>query len=453
MTGIPRVIEQVVNNDLCIGCGICVYECPSNALEMKLNETGFLVANQINDCDSENSCLKVCPFDPIKEEGVKNEDTLAEFFLNDAVNKNDKVGRYNNIYTGYSNEFRKTSSSGGMATFILKELLNRGLVDHVFSVKESKNGETHYEYQVASSDKQLLMSSKTRYYPVTLATVLPELEKLEGKVAIVGVACFLKGIRLLQSEHDILKEKITFLVGIICGGIKSSFFTEYLSNKAGASIGGYSKPEFRVKDINSSALDYSFQCSLKSNNDIRKLKMNSLGDMWGTGLFKSNACDFCDDVTTELADISLGDAWLEPFMKDGKGTNVIVTRSRIADLIIQEGIKTGDLQIEPLSLDKFIASQKGSFNHRQNAISFRLNIKDKMNTPYPFKRHTNIKISLTFKIVQLFRMLTRKKSLQIWKETKNHNLFDMRMKKYLFLLKFSNSINHKYIRLINKFKK
>ena len=102
----PKVIEFVVNNDLCIGCGICVYECPSNALEMKLNENGFLVANQINDCDSENSCLKVCPFDPIKEEGIKNEDTLAEFFLNDAVNKNDKVGRYNNIYTGYSNEFR-----------------------------------------------------------------------------------------------------------------------------------------------------------------------------------------------------------------------------------------------------------------------------------------------------------------------------------------------------------
>ena len=178
----PEVISKVVNNDLCIGCGICVYECPSNALEMKLNESGFLVANQINDCDAESSCLKVCPFDPIKEEGIKNEDTLAEFFLNDAVNKNDKVGRYNNIYTGYSNEFRTTSSSGGMATFVLKELLNRGLVDHVFSVKKKKNGDTHYEYQVASSEKQLLMSSKTRYYPVTLASVLPELEKLEGKV-------------------------------------------------------------------------------------------------------------------------------------------------------------------------------------------------------------------------------------------------------------------------------
>jgi coenzyme F420 hydrogenase subunit beta len=30
--------------------------------------------------------------------------------------------------------------------------------------------------------------------------------------------------------------------------------------------------------------------------------------MCASGLFKANACDYCDDVTTELVDISLGDA-------------------------------------------------------------------------------------------------------------------------------------------------
>ncbi len=86
--------------------------------------------------------------------------------------------------------------------------------------------------------------------------------------------------------------------------------------------------------------------------------------MWVTGLFKANACDFCDDVTTELADISLGDAWLEPFNKDGKGTNVIVTRSELADEIIREGMKNDELSVEPLSLQRFLSSQQGSFNHR-----------------------------------------------------------------------------------------
>ncbi len=42
--------------------------------------------------------------------------------------------------------------------------------------------------------------------------------------------------------------------------------------------------------------------------------------MWGGGLFKANAYDFCDYVTTELADISLDDARLPRYNQDGKDT-------------------------------------------------------------------------------------------------------------------------------------
>lgn len=101
--------------------------------------------------------------------------------------------------------------------------------------------------------------------------------------------------------------------------------------------------------------------------------MRSVGDMWGTGLFKANACDFCDDVTTELADISLGDAWLAPYSNDGRGTNVIVTRSRLADEIIQTGMMKGSLVIEEIHPEKFIASQQGSFNHRHDGLLYRIN--------------------------------------------------------------------------------
>lgn len=39
------------------------------------------------------------------------------------------------------------------------------------------------------------------------------------------------------------------------------------------------------------------------------------------------ACDFCDDVFAETADIALGDAWLPEYVQDGNGTNVVVTRN------------------------------------------------------------------------------------------------------------------------------
>src|SRR5690606_27774267 len=106
--------------------------------------------------------------------------------------------KYNAIYAGYSNEFRLSSSSGGVGTYISTELLEKKIVDHIFSVKESSVPGTFYQYSVSSNRADLLIASKTRYFPVTLATVFSEINKLEGKVAIVGVGCFIKAIRLAQ---------------------------------------------------------------------------------------------------------------------------------------------------------------------------------------------------------------------------------------------------------------
>lgn len=365
---IPIVIDSVVKNDLCIGCGLCAYSCPAKALEMKWNKYGFLIPELIGNCDSDESCISVCPFNPFPEDEVKTENELAEHFLQENIQYHPKIGKYINIYAGYANEFRLTSSSGGIATYIFSELLEQGIVDYIFSVKESQKTNVYYEYSVTSSKAELLNASKTRYFPVTLGTVMLKIHELKGKVAIVGVACFIKAIRLTQVKEPVLKEKIPFLVGIICGGVKSRFFTEYLAGRAGVLKQHIEKPQFRLKDYKSTAGDYSFGCINKEEQKEQTIKMRTVGDMWGTGFFKNNACDFCDDVTTELSDISLGDAWLPPYYNNGSGTNVIITRSKISDDLIQNGIKEGKLNIETLPQEHFLVSQQGSYNHRHTGL-------------------------------------------------------------------------------------
>ena len=447
MNNIPKVIERVVNNDLCIGCGICVYKCPSNALEMGWNENGFLVPSVINNCDENGDCLDICPFNPIPMDAIKTEDDIAKLCLPNTSNFNKKIGKYNSIYVGYSNEFRLSSSSGGIATYICAELLDKEIVHHVFSIKEGSKAGRHYEYAISSSKSDLLVASKTRYFPVTLSSVLSEINNLEGKVAIVGIACFIKAIRLAQHSEPKLKEKISFLIGIICGGVKSRFFTEYLASKMDIKAKNIRKPQFRKKDLTSTASDYSFSCS--DNNEEKSIKMRSVGDMWGTGLFKANACDFCDDVTTELADISLGDAWLHPYDKDGRGSNVVVTRSLLAESLIKKGIKNNDLVMDLLPLDNFLASQQGSFNHRHNGLSARLKIAKKNNKLVPPKRYEKEKLTIDFKLVQNQRMKVRAKSLDVWKKNPTAKSFDKTMGNSLYLLKFYTKIYHKRRRFMH----
>jgi coenzyme F420 hydrogenase subunit beta len=451
----PKVIDQVVANDLCIGCGLCVYACPSQALDMKWNDFGFLVPELTGTCGLDGSCTDVCPFNPIPQKEVETEFELADIFLNNSQKSHPKIGKYNAIYAGYSNEFRLSSSSGGMGTYIFTELLAGGIVDYVFSVKDSEEPGVHYEYSISRTKEELLEASKTRYFPVTMSMVLSEIKSLDGKVAIVGVACFIKAIRLAQQRESALKDKIPFLVGIICGGVKSQFFTEYLSSKVDIDKQNIQKPNFRIKDFGSTASDYSYGCKHKATEEEKTIKMRSIGDMWGTGLFKANACDFCDDVTTELADISLGDAWLHPYDKDGKGTNVIVTRSEIADQLIQNGIKKGDLFIENLSLEAFLSSQQGSFNHRHTGLSVRIKEAKKRNQLVPPKRFGNEKVSIYFWIVQKIRMKVRQKSLIVWKKNSNAKAFDNEMKRFLKPLKAVTKMNHfrrRVGRLVEKLK-
>jgi coenzyme F420-reducing hydrogenase beta subunit len=453
MNNIPKVIDLVVNNDLCIGCGLCTYKCPSKAIDMQWNEYGFFVPVLSGACNADGACITVCPFNPYPEKEVKTENEIADIFLKDATLSDQKIGKYLGIYAGYSEEFRLSSSSGGIATFVFTDLLERGIVNHIFSVKESSTPGVHYEYAVSNNKQELLAASKTRYYPVTLSTVFSKIDDLDGKVAIVGVACFIKAIRLAQHADPLLKEKIPFLIGIICGGIKSNFFTEYLSDKAGVSKDHYYKPEFRIKDLTSSAGDYSFACFSNIDNQEKTIKMQTVGDMWGTGLFKANACDFCDDVTTELADISLGDAWLEPFVKDGKGTNIVVTRSSMAEKIINDGMKSAKIYLETLPYDRFISSQQGSFNHRHTGLPYRISLATLMGRLIPPKRILKYKsIPYHFKAVQICRMYIRKKSLVIWKNTLKSSLFDKQMKKRLTILYKLTDFYHYKKALVNKFK-
>lgn len=440
---IPLVITEVVNNDLCIGCGVCVDACPSKALDVTWNEYGFLTATTNNNtCDADGTCIQVCPFNPAPAESHRNEDKLAEIFLKSTSKHHPQIGRYEGIYVGYSKQYRETSSSGGIATYIYDRLFGKGLIDHVVTVGESTDSDAHYAYRLISSKDELLSTSKTRYHPVTLAHSIELVRSLNGKVAISGVACFIKAVRLAQANDPVLKEKIAFLTGIICGGVKSRFFTEYLASRAGVEQNRFSKPEYRVKDPSSTASDYGFSCQSKQPDKSHFIKMRAVGDMWGSGLFKANACDYCDDVTTELADVSLGDAWLEPFSRDGKGHSVIVARSLVVTEILREGKSSGDLELEDLSLAKLVLSQQGSFNHRHDGLAFRTELANRAGVKVPPKRHGAVRLPFYIRLVQLARRTARTKSLEIWKKYRDAPDFDREMKPTLLKLRLLTKVSH-----------
>lgn len=439
-------LEKIIQNNLCTGCGVCISEDKSRTSYMDWNAEGFLVPATTPDSDLV-AMEKVCPFN-LKNE--YNEDLLAKEFISTPKYDDPDIGLYNGVYAGYSVEYRDTSSSGGMATYVFNTLLSKNYVDHLFIVKEIDG---RYGYQLFSSIDRIKEISKTRYYPVTLESLFSEIEKIDGRVAVSGVACFIKAIRLKQKAYPELREKIPFLIGIICGGLKSKYYTDFLAQSAGC-LTDYESQEYRVKNANSFALDYQFSCKEKYGQRIHAVDMQRLGDMWGSGLFKSNACDFCDDVTTELADISLGDAWIKPYNQEGLGNSIIITRSKLADDIVQSGIVRNELNLDVLDAERAKASQQGSFNHRHKGLLYRTKQAEKKHQPFPKKRERFLRgQGIIFNLVQKERLVTRSKSISIWSDKKEINSFNEEFKIYFTKLHKITAVNHKYIRIKAKLRK
>lgn len=434
-------IRSIIENNLCTGCGVCISEDQSHQAKMVWNNEGFLVPS-LGQNSTQDRMIKVCPF-AIQQ---KNEDELGELFLQQPETQyHDKIGYYYGLYAGYSKQFRETSSSGGIATYIFKMLLEQKIVDNLFIVKEIDG---QYAYQFFSNIEKITQISKTRYTPVTLEKLFQEILEIDGTVAVSGVACFVKAIRLKQMYNPELKEKIKFVVGIICGGLKSKYYTDYLAQEAGCKS-EYSHAQYRVKNKQSYALDYKFSCEENLNKKIHMVEMRSLGDMWGTGLFKSNACDFCDDVVTELADISLGDAWIDPYDKSGLGTSVVITRSQEAEDLIKKGLDNKYLILDVLKEKRFLLSQNGSFNHRQKGLLYRMQYYNKCGKAFPEKRQRLLeKQNIFFNLVQRSRLKTRQKSLDIWIDNKSIENFRKEIQPYLKELKVLTKLSHKYSRVM-----
>ena len=201
--------------------------------------------------------------------------------------------------------------------------------------------------------------------------------------------------------------------------MKSKFYTDYLINKTNYTPSKTEDitPLYRIKEANSfGASDYSFGVELQ-NKTVSKLKMKSLPDMWGTGFFKANACDFCDDLCAENADLSIGDAWIKPYVDDNLGDNIVITRSRLAEKYIQLGIENNELNLDFIPSDLAVKSQSGNVTHRKKGLKLRLFLESwsstKGNNNIILKKRVNPSPfhGLSFWIVQILRRKVRKKVL------------------------------------------
>jgi len=229
-----------------------------------------------------------------------------------------------------------------------------------------------FEYRISRTPEELLQGAKSRYYPVELSAVLREVRAVEGRYAIIGIPCFIKAVRLLQRAEPLLRERIAFTLGIFCGHMKSRHMVESFAWQLGTELRNVQAIDYRLKDPSRPANWYRAQLELTDGSTAEQDWWHLADGDWGAGFFQNSACDYCDDVVAETADIAFGDAWVEPYSSDGRGTNVVVVRSASLHALVRRGIDQGRLKLHPVDAKFVQATQAAGLRHRRQGLAYRL---------------------------------------------------------------------------------
>ncbi|HQK83550.1 MAG TPA: Coenzyme F420 hydrogenase/dehydrogenase, beta subunit C-terminal domain [Atribacter sp.] len=363
----PPVIAFVANRDLCIGCGTCAALCPDTVLEMRFSRFGEYIPVETGECTKEcGLCLKVCPF----SDSGENEDTIGKRLYGEisGIRHRVETGYFLDSYVGHSEKHRLQSASGGVATGLLETLLTEGVVDHVICVAPTGDPERLFAFHIFSNADDVRTGAGSAYYPVEMSTVLRYVTGHPGRYAITGLPCFIKAIRLAQQRNRTLRERILVTVGLVCGQLKSKHFTEYIAALAGVK-GRVTAVRYRGKSPDQPASNFYFSFLSQEGDEKKIFRRDGISEAWTNRWFTPNACNYCDDVFAECADIVCMDAWLPEYSGDSRGTSLIVVRSPVIREILMKGVS---LSLKPIPIDRVIQSQSGILAIKRHQLSYRL---------------------------------------------------------------------------------
>lgn len=436
--------NNVLNGNYCIGCGVCKV-ANAKKLAIKLDQYGMYRSElgegyKPDDLEYFN---ELCPFSGVST----NEDQISKvLFDHSGLDHNKYIGYHGKCYAGYikDEDQRIKSSSGGLVSWLLVKLLEERLIDGVIHVGDGVTEQgAIMSYKLSFSKGEILSNTKSRYYPVEMSKVLKDIKyKHPGKkFAVVGVPCFVKAVRLLQNQDTYYKQHITYVVGIVCGHFKSAGFAKLFAMQCGIDPDRIKHVDFRYYDKRSTlANEYFVKVEGKDyeGKDKTVVRQNKsfFGYLWGHGYFKYQACEFCDDVFAETADITFGDAWLPEYVNDNKGTNIIVTRNyQLSELI---NTFSNELCLDELSPESIIQSQMSGIRHRRDGLKYRLYLKKRKRQWYPQKREKPQKKHLDKKQRLIFNARTRLSELShvhFYEAVKARDFshFEQKMKPFLML--------------------
>lgn len=349
-------IQWVVDNNLCVGCGVCQDACPKSAIKVVSDGHVFRPVVDANLCINNKGCHRcrtVCP-----GEGVNLTQMTAKCFNNQPSIKNDPyIGKHVSYYSGYSNNnvIRYEGASGGMTSQFLIYLLEKGYIQGAVVTRFHRERDFFVDTFLAKTKEDIQSAKSSKYCPVTMAGMIKQIKQLDGKFAIVGLPCHLHGLRKMAEIDKSFSEKVFTYIGLYCSCGRRFDLTKYVFESRGTNLRDVQYFTYRR------GAGMGKMYAETSNSDGHEQVIDSYFQNYYLTLrsfFNLRRCMHCIDHFAELGDICFGDLHTGKYIEDKVGISSLVIRSQAMEDILHEMVKDKVITLESVSKKDLLDSQK-----------------------------------------------------------------------------------------------
>ena len=362
---------EVVNSGLCSGCGTCVSLCPQSAVDLVIDRVKgvYIPKTDGEKCNWCGICFKVCPGHSANPTQTNPEETIQdeETELNNVL-----IGNRHDCYIGHSSnqKTRHDTTSGGLVTQLLVFALEEQIVDGALTIRMNEERPLEPEPFIARTRVEIVSASKSKYCPVPANIALREIRQHEGKFAVVGLPCQIRGIRKAEALDKRLKERIILHMGLFCSHTVNFVGTEILLGKIGVL-------KQDVKQLCYRGYGWPGHLSVLTKKGERKfIKYRDYwNSLFGPNFFTPLNCLSCGDHTNELADLSFGDPWLKDMIRNDKeGSSIVISRSIIGDEILERAKSARAITLNRIDVKSVVKSQYTSLFSKKIGLGPRMSI-------------------------------------------------------------------------------
>jgi len=358
-------IRSVAESGLCTMCGTCIGVCPTDAIKMHATNGLFLPLIDKDKCTMCGLCVKCCPGYCLDFENLNS-------MIFGRHPKNISLGNYSRCYVGYSKdwEIRFNSSSGGIVTHLLVFALEKGMIDGAVVTRIGGKHPLRPESFIARTRKEIISASRSKYCPTSANETLRYILKEDGKFAVVGLPCQIHGIRKAEMKIRALREKIVLHVGLMCTHTVSFYGTEFLLRKLGIS-------PHELVEIAYRGQGWPGNMVIKLVDGSRAVipyvqGFRAYWPVFSCFYFTPRRCLMCQDFTNELADVSVGDAWLHEFKNDKIGRSILIARTKQGQDLLDFMCREKTIFLEPVTVHKVLRSQQSNVKFKKNDFAIRM---------------------------------------------------------------------------------